>query len=95
MSTGVVLVLLSPEAVSREESFQWYEVNYALERSLNFALGRPTVLPVVLRDFAETMARLPTSLQQIQALDLSSLPTQDKPDALLKVLERITTIVNA
>jgi hypothetical protein len=95
LSTGLVVVLLSPEAVAREESYQWLEVNYALERSTHFAPGRPTVLPVVLRDFQGTMAQLPPSLRTINALDLSHLQSSQKPDALLRALEPLAARIDA
>ena len=95
MRDGIVLVLLSPESVRREQSFQWFEVHYALTRALDFPPGRPRVLPVVLRDLEETMNCVPPGLNTIQALDLSRIPSAEKPAAVLAELARITSIVDA
>jgi hypothetical protein len=95
ISTGFVVVLLSPEAVAREESFQWFEVNYALERMLYFVPGRPRVIPVVLRGFAETLSLLPLDLQRLHALDISTLSREQQPSHIMRALDQFVAEADA
>ena len=96
MSTGLFLVLLSPERLAQPEGFHWLELNHALERSLNFSPDRTTIIPIVLRDFQRTMALLPSRLHHINALDLSNVPTTlGKADALVRALDQIAPKIDA
>lgn len=95
IQSGFVLVLLSPEAVAREESFQWMEVNHALGRQLSFPPGHARVIPVILRDSAETLSRLPPELQQLQVLDLSSISPAQQPGQIVSALDQLVARADA
>lgn len=87
IATGFVVVLLSPEAVAREESWQWAEVHHAFERLQAMPPGQARVIPVVLRDAAATLARLPPALQSLQVLDLSGVAPAQQAGHIVAALD--------
>lgn len=93
--TGFVLVLLSPEAVAREESIQWHEARYALERLQSFPPGRARVVPIILRGSSETLSRLPPEFRPLQAVDVSNLPLAEQPSHIVRVLDHLVQQTDA
>lgn len=90
LAYGFVVVLMTPESVSRKSSIQWYELHTARDLEVQYDASRTRIVPVILRDYQVVMQAIERlGLSEYDCVDLSAGNTRHKTELLRTVLLKL------
>lgn len=85
LSTGFFILFVSPSTWQREQSFQFFELNRALDQRSRYDLGTRNFIPVLIGDRSLPID-LPPSISAYQVLDLRGMPPLAQAEQLHRAL---------